>query len=238
MELVWASAAMFAGVVGLGALLLFQVQLVLGKQLLPWFGGASAVWTTCLLFFQAALLAGYAWAHFLADRLSPRRQRDAHLALLGAALALLLWRALAWPSPITPGERRRSRRRPTRRSWRSSACSASTIGLPFVALAATSPLLQAWFARLRPGRSPFWLFALSNAGSLARARWATRSSSSRGLREDAGLAVVGGVRGLRGRRRVVRGAGCHPEGLRVRPVAEGSAVAGGSSSPGRDARSG
>ena len=66
---------LFAGVVGLGAFLLFEVQLVLGKQLLPWFGGASAVWTTCLLFFQAALLAGYAWAHFLADRLSPRRQR-------------------------------------------------------------------------------------------------------------------------------------------------------------------
>jgi hypothetical protein len=65
----------FAWVVGLGALLLFQVQLVLGKLLLPWFGGASAVWTTCLLFFQAALLAGYAWAHCLAGRLPPRRQR-------------------------------------------------------------------------------------------------------------------------------------------------------------------
>ena len=156
---------MFAWVVGLGALLLFEVQLVLGKQLLPWFGGASAVWTTCLLFFQGALLAGYAWAHFLADRLSARRQRDAHLALVGAALALLLWRAFAWPSPITPGE------------WAKPGSPdgpiaailvrlGSTIGLPFVVLAATSPLLQAWFARLRPGQSPFWLFALSNGGSL------------------------------------------------------------------------
>jgi hypothetical protein len=156
----------FAWVVGLGALLLFQVQLVLGKLLLPWFGGASAVWTTCLVFFQGALLAGYAWAHFLADRLSPRRQRDAHLTLLVAALALLLWRAFAWPSPITPG------------GWAKPgeldapvveilALLGATIGLPFVVLAATSPLLQAWFARQQPGRSPFRLFALSNAGSLA-----------------------------------------------------------------------
>lgn len=156
---------MFAGVVGLGAFLLFGVQLVLGKQLLPWFGGTSAVWTTCLLFFQAALLAGYAWAHLLAGRLSPRRQRDAHLALVGAALALLAWRAATGPSPITPGDAARSS------SVDAPILSilgllASTIGLPFVALAATSPLLQAWLARLRPGSSPFWLFALSNAGSL------------------------------------------------------------------------
>jgi len=156
----------FAGVVGLGAFLLLEVQLVLGKQLLPWFGGTSAVWTTCLLFFQAALLAGYSWAHLLAARLAPRRQRDAHLLLLGAALALLAWRAPSWPSPITPGA-----------AARSAAVDApilsilgllaSTIGLPFVALAATSPLLQAWFARVRPGQSPFWLFGLSNAGCLA-----------------------------------------------------------------------
>jgi len=157
--------SLFAAVVGLGAFLLFEVQLVLGKQLLPWFGGASAVWTTCLLFFQAALLAGYAWAHFLADRLSPRRQRDAHLALLGAALALLLWRAFAWPSPITPGEWAKPGS-PDAPIAAILALLASTIGLPFVVLAATSPLLQAWFARLRPGQSPFWLFALSNGGSL------------------------------------------------------------------------
>jgi spermidine synthase len=157
---------LFAAIVGLGAFLLFQVQLLLGKQLLPWFGGTSAVWTTCLLFFQTALLAGYAWAHILTDRLSPRRQRDAQIALVGAAAGLLLWRAFAWPSPLTPG--------PWARPGAADApvlsillVLASTIGLPFVALAATSPLLQAWFARLRPGTSPFWLFALSNAGSLA-----------------------------------------------------------------------
>ena len=156
---------MFAGVVGLGALLLFQVQLVLGKQLLPWYGGTSAVWTTCLLFFQAALLAGYAWAHLVVGRLSPRRQRDAHLLLVVAALALLGWRAWTRPSPITPGEA------PGQAAVDAPILSilgllTSTIGLPFVVLAATSPLLQAWFARRRPGQSPFWLFALSNAGSL------------------------------------------------------------------------
>jgi hypothetical protein len=155
----------FAGVVGLGALLLFQVQLVLGKQLLPWYGGTSAVWTTCLLFFQAALLSGYAWAHLVVGRLSPRRQRDAHLLLVVAALALLGWRAWTWSSPITPGEA------PGRAALDAPILSilgllTSTIGLPFVVLAATSPLLQAWFARRRPGQSPFWLFALSNAGSL------------------------------------------------------------------------
>jgi spermidine synthase len=155
----------FAAAAGLGALLLFQVQLLLGKRFLPWFGGTSALWTTCLLFFQAALLAGYAWAHLLADRLAPRRQRDLHLALVGLALALVAWRGLDWPSPLTPGD-----------SWRPVATEppvravlgrlAAVIGLPFVALAATSPLLQAWLARVRPEASPLWLFALSNGGSL------------------------------------------------------------------------
>jgi hypothetical protein len=155
----------FAAVVGLGAFLLFEVQLLLGKQLLPWFGGTSAVWTTCLLFFQAALLAGYGWAHFLAARLSPRRQRFAHLLLLAVALASLAGRALAWPSPITPGAAvgRAAVDAPIRSIL---VLLTSTIGLPFVALAATSPLLQAWLAQRRPGSSPFRLFALSNAGSL------------------------------------------------------------------------
>jgi hypothetical protein len=155
----------FGAVVGLGALLLFVVQLLLGKLLLPWFGGACAVWTTCLVFYQLALLAGYAWAHWLA-RLAPRRQRDLHVGLLAAAIAILLWRALAWPSPITPG----GRPSPAALAMPIPAILgllASTIGLPFLALAATSPLLQAWLARLRPEASPFRLFALSNAGSLA-----------------------------------------------------------------------
>src|SRR6266581_1976843 len=79
--------ARFGLAVFLGAFLLFQVQFILAKRLLPWFGGAPAVWTTCMLFFQVALLLGYAYAHGLA-RAGPRGQRGAHLALLAAALVL------------------------------------------------------------------------------------------------------------------------------------------------------
>jgi hypothetical protein len=154
-----------AALVGLGAFLLFVVQLLLGKRLLPWFGGGPAVWTTCLVFYQLALLAGYVWAHGL-SRLTSRRQRDLHLALLAAAVALVLWRASAWPSPITP-DGHPSPLALDHPIWSIVSLLGSAIGLPFVALAATSPLLQAWFARLRPGASPFRLFALSNAGSLA-----------------------------------------------------------------------
>jgi hypothetical protein len=156
----------FAWVAGLGALLLFQVQLLLGKSLLPRYGGTSAVWTTCLLFFQAALLAGYGWARLLDCRLPPRGQRAAHLVLLGAALALLGARAVTGPSPIAPVP---AGSPPPSADPVLSLLGAlgSTIGLPFVALAATSPLLQAWLARARPGTSPVRLFAVSNAGSLA-----------------------------------------------------------------------
>ena len=136
------------------------------------------MWTTCLLFFQAALLAGYAWAHFLADRLSPRRQRDAHLALLGAALALLLWRAFAWPSPITPGEwakpvvARRADRGDPRPCWpRPSACRSSC----------SPPRARC----CRPGSHGCGPASRLSGSSRSRtaARWsgsrATRSSSSR-----------------------------------------------------------
>ena len=71
-----------------GAFLLFQVQPLIGKYILPWFGGAPGVWTTCLLFFQMLLLGGYAYAHFTSRWLKPRRQVILHLALLAAALAL------------------------------------------------------------------------------------------------------------------------------------------------------
>jgi len=148
-----ATTALFAAAAGLGALLLFQVQLATGKRLLPWFGGTSALWTTCLLFFQSALLAGYAWAHLLADRFPARRQRDLHLLLLAVALGVLAWHALGWPSPIAPGDA--SRPQPSEPPVLAVLGRlAVAVGLPFVALAATSPLLQTWFVRLRPGASP------------------------------------------------------------------------------------
>ncbi|MFZ6177084.1 spermidine synthase [Nannocystis pusilla] len=160
-----ASSALFAVAIGLGAFLLFLVQFILGKQLLPWFGGAPAVWTTCMLFFQLLLLGGYGYAHLLADRFTPARQRDIHLAALALAAVLLLVRAFVWPAPISPSD-----------AWKPDpeaspilailGLLAFTVGLPFLVLAATGPLLQSWFSRVRPGVSPYRLYALSNLGSL------------------------------------------------------------------------
>ncbi|PCC74424.1 hypothetical protein SAMN02745121_06684 [Nannocystis exedens] len=160
-----ASSALFAVAIGLGAFLLFLVQFILGKQLLPWFGGAPAVWTTCMLFFQVLLLGGYGYAHLLADRFTPARQRDIHLAALALAAVLLLVRAFVWPAPISPSD-----------AWKPDpeaspilailGLLAFTVGLPFLVLAATGPLLQSWFSRVRPGVSPYRLYALSNLGSL------------------------------------------------------------------------
>ena len=138
------------------AFLLFQVQPLIAQYILPWFGGAPAVWTTAILFFQGLLLAGYAYAHLSVRRLRLGRQAALHLALLLAALAVL---------PITPSPH-----------WTLAASDAPTrrilllltvhVGLPYFVLASTSPLLQAWFSRLRSGASPYRLYALSNVGSL------------------------------------------------------------------------
>lgn len=155
----------FAASIGVGACLLFQVQFILAKQILPWFGGAPAVWTTCMLFFQVALLLGYLYAHLVGRIPSARRQREIHLAAIGLAVALLLARVMLWPSPITPSD-----------AWKPEAGDVPslailglllfTIGLPFLVLSATGPLLQSWYARCFPGVSPYRLYALSNVGSL------------------------------------------------------------------------
>jgi hypothetical protein len=149
----------------LAAFLLFHVELVIGKAILPWFGGAPSVWTTCLLFFQATLLAGYAWAHLLARRARPRRQVSLHVALLVASLLVLAWHSLSWRSPLLPSG-----------AWEPSGHEspigaiavmlAVAVGLPFLALASTAPLVQSWFGRAFPARSPYRLYALSNLGSL------------------------------------------------------------------------
>ena len=156
---------LFAATIGVGACLLFQVQFILGKQILPWFGGAPAVWTTCMLFFQLLLLLGYGYAHLLGSSASPVRQRNIHLAALALAVALLLLRTALWPSPITPSD-----------AWKPGAGDDPslailglllfTIGLPYLVLSATGPLLQSWYARCFPGASPYRLYALSNLGSL------------------------------------------------------------------------
>jgi hypothetical protein len=156
--------AAYASSVFLSAVLLFDVQFVLGKQLLPWFGGAAAVWTTCMLFFQVFLLLGYAYAHALA-RASPARQRSIHLAVLGLAALLLVVRAATWPSPLTPGDTWKPGPDDAPVAWILEILGAA-VALPYLALAATGPLLQSWYARAYPGRSPYRLYALSNLGSL------------------------------------------------------------------------
>jgi hypothetical protein len=148
-----------------GAFLLFQVEPLLARYILPWFGGTSAVWITCMLFFQLILVAGYAYSHLIATRLTPRRQVIVHLAIVSACVLLMGALALIWQSPITPGP-----------SWkppnpdfpiaRIFALLLVSIGLPFFILSTTGPLLQAWFARSHQGISPYRLYSLSNVGSL------------------------------------------------------------------------
>jgi len=146
----------FALTIFTGAFLLFQVQPLIGKYILPWFGGGPGVWTTCLLFFQVVLLGGYAYAHFVSTRLTPKRQVIVHFILMALSLAML---------PITPSA-----------GWRVQVSSdpnlqillllMATIGLPYFVLSSTGPLMQQWFSRTNPGVSPYRLYALSNVGSL------------------------------------------------------------------------
>jgi hypothetical protein len=146
----------FALTIFAGAFLLFQVQPLIGKYILPWFGGSPGVWTTCMLFFQMLLLGGYAYAHTISRRLKPRAQAVVHLVLLAAALATL---------PITPGDNWK----PTTSgdpTWHIMALLAVSLGLPYLVLSATGPLMQEWFRRMTPGASPYRLYALSNVGSL------------------------------------------------------------------------
>lgn len=139
-----------------GALLLFLVQPIMGKYLLPWFGGGAGVWTVCLLFFQVTLLAGYAYAHWLTTRLGPRMQAGVHIALLLLSLAFL---------PIIPREAWKPALGAVP-AWQLVGLLVAVIGLPFGVLAATGPLLQRWLTQTRTPGQPFRLYALSNVGSL------------------------------------------------------------------------
>jgi hypothetical protein len=140
----------------LSAFLLFQVQPLIGKAVLPRFGGTPAVWSACLVFFQLALFGGYLYSHLIAARLPTRLQATVHLALLVTAVVML--RVLPGPASTT--------------SQAGSPVGqivlllAATVGLPYFVLSTTGPLLQWWFSRLEPGKSPYRLYALSNAGSL------------------------------------------------------------------------
>ena len=147
---------LFALTIFASAFALFLVQPIIAKQILPWFGGSAAVWTTCLVFFQTTLLAGYAYADLSIRKFSPRTQVKLHVVLLGLSLALLpivpdaFWKPVGDENPI----------------WLILGLLSATIGLPYFLLSTTSPLLQAWFAQRFPGRDPYRLFALSNVASL------------------------------------------------------------------------
>ena len=146
----------YAVTIFLSAFLLFQVQPMIAKFILPWFGGSAAVWSAALLFFQLLLLAGYLYAHFSIRYFKSKQQLWLHAGLLAVAAATL---------PIIPADK-----------WKPAAGGdptlqilillAATVGLPYSLLASTSPLLQAWYVRTHSGAIPYRLFALSNFGSM------------------------------------------------------------------------
>jgi hypothetical protein len=138
----------------LSAFLLFLVQPIIAKLILPRFGGSVAVWATCLVFFQAALLLGYAFAHYLVRHAHSRPFKALHLALLLGSLALLpIVPVVAWPAAqaLSP-------------QLQILGVLMLSIGLPFTLLAMTGPLLQAWQTGI--SRNPYRLFAVSNLASL------------------------------------------------------------------------
>ena len=153
----------FAFSIFLSAFLLFQVEPMIAKIILPWFGGSSAVWSTVVLFFQILLTGGYAYAYWL---LKGRKRREIiHLALLGGSLVLMLGLGLVWKSPITPSANWKpvSTASP---AWGIFKLLFISVGLPYFLLSANSPLIQAWFDRAYPKKTAYRLYALSNIGSL------------------------------------------------------------------------
>ncbi|MEF3275499.1 MAG: fused MFS/spermidine synthase [Chloroflexus sp.] len=155
--------AYFITSIFLSAFLIFQIQPLIAKYILPWFGGSPAVWSTVQMFFQVLLTGGYAYASWLSH---PGRGREKwHLVLLGLSAGVLLALGWSWRSPITPDV-----------AWKPAPDAPPvleilkllviSVGLPYFLLASNSPLMQAWFHRLFPERSAYRLYAISNIGSL------------------------------------------------------------------------
>ncbi|TWU50792.1 spermidine synthase [Rubripirellula tenax] len=146
----------FAATTLLGAFLVFQVQPVISKCVLPWFGGTPAVWTTCMLFFQILLFGGYLYAHVLRTFFRPAVQGCIHLCLLSAAALVLpiepadAWKPIGTESP----------------TMHLLAMLAAHVGLPYFVLSSTGPLIQAWLSYQDNSDRVYRLYALSNAGSL------------------------------------------------------------------------
>jgi hypothetical protein len=160
-------ALFFAVTLFVSAFLLFLVQPMVGKMVLPLLGGAPAAWATCMVFFQALLLAGYAYAHAAIRRLGSRRQAVIHLAVLALPLLVLGSTALLTGAPI----RAYKSLAPQGQElpfFGAIALLAAAIGLPFFVVATSAPLLQRWFAETDhpAARDPYFLYAASNLGSL------------------------------------------------------------------------
>lgn len=150
----------FSTTVFLSAFLLFQIQPIVAKMILPWFGGSSSVWSVCMVFFQAELLLGYAYVHWLHEKLSPHKQVLVHVSLLALSLLMLpvaadpAWKGDALTDP----------------SWAVFVVLTIAVGAPYLMLSTTGPLMQAWYALAftKPGTEikPYRLYALSNLASM------------------------------------------------------------------------
>ncbi len=151
------SRLLFAGTIFSSAFLLFLVQPLIAKQILPWFGGTAAVWAVCMVFFQELLLAGYAYSDWVSRRLAPRRQVVLHIGLLALSLVFLPVVAAPYWKPTGSED-------PT--LWILGLL-AATIGLPYFLLSTTGPLIQSWVARTLLGTRVYRYFSLSNLASLA-----------------------------------------------------------------------
>jgi len=155
--------AYFAISIFLSAFLLFQVEPMIARAILPWFGGTTSVWSTVQMFFQVLLTGGYAYANWLIGK--SRRREFVHLVVLGVSLGVMLVLGLAWKSPITPD----ASWKPGQSDfpvWEICKLLLVSVGLPFFLLSTNSPLMQAWFHRFFPEKTAYRLYALSNVGSL------------------------------------------------------------------------
>jgi hypothetical protein len=156
---------LYAVCIFVSAFLLFQVQPMISRFILPFFGGTPMVWSTVQLFFQIFLTMGYAYSAWMISRVRVRNQRVIHITLLGVAVVALAALGFFWPSPVTPSA-----------AWKPVSVDTPildifkllmvAVGLPYFMLCTNSPLIQAWFSKALPGKSPYRLYALSNIGSL------------------------------------------------------------------------
>ena len=151
---------LFATIVFLSAFLLFQIQPIIAKMILPWFGGSSSVWSVCMVFFQAELLLGYAYVHWLHEKLSAQRQVIVHLGLLALSILML-------PVAADPSWKGDALANP---SWAVFVVLAFAVGAPYLMLSTTGPLMQAWYAHAfhstGADAKPYRLYALSNLASM------------------------------------------------------------------------